>query len=73
VTSNEPDNGTGDGDFPNDIQGVEPFTPDTTFQVRAERMGGGQGRVYTATYQAEDGSGNTTEGEGTVTVPHSRR
>jgi hypothetical protein len=73
VTSNEPDNGTGDGNFPNDIQDVEEGTPDTTFRVRAERMGGGQGRIYTATYQAEDGSGNTTDGSATITVPLSQR
>jgi hypothetical protein len=72
VTSSEPDDGIGDGNFPDDIQDAEPGTPDTTFRVRAERMGGGDGRVYTATYQAEDGSGSTTDGAATVTVPHSR-
>ncbi len=72
VTSNEPDNGLGDGDFPDDIQGADPFTDDVSFEVRAERMGGGDGRVYTATYQVEDGSGNTTEGSATVDVPHSQ-
>jgi hypothetical protein len=73
VTSNEPDNGTGDGDFPDDIQDAEEGTPDTTFRVRAERKGGGTGRIYTATYQAEDGSENTAKAAATITVPLSRR
>jgi hypothetical protein len=72
VTSDEPDEGTGDGDFPNDIQGAEPSTPDTAFQVRAERSGSGDGRTYTVTYQAEDGSGNTSEGSATVDVAHNQ-
>lgn len=73
VESDEPDEGTGDGDFPNDIQGVKAFTNDTTFQVRAERMGNGDGRTYTVTYEVEDGSENTSEGSATVEVPHSQQ
>lgn len=72
VESDEPDEGTGDGDFPNDIQGIEAHTADTTFQVRAERSGMGDGRTYTATYEVEDGSGNTAPGSATVEVPHGR-
>jgi microsomal dipeptidase-like Zn-dependent dipeptidase len=60
VTSNEPDNGLGDGDTPNDIQGFAIGTPDLTGQLRAERSGRGTGRVYSARYRAEDTAGNTT-------------
>ncbi len=70
VTSNEPDNGLGDGDTENDIQGVEYGTADTEFQLRSERMGGGDGRVYTITYTASDGSGNETPIVVEVVVPH---
>ncbi|MFP3915375.1 MAG: ExeM/NucH family extracellular endonuclease [Actinomycetota bacterium] len=65
VTSNEPDNGEGDGNTVDDIVIVD----DTTFQLRAERSGLGDGRVYTVTYEAEDDCGNTTQGTATVTVP----
>jgi hypothetical protein len=65
VTSNEPDNGLGDGDTPNDIVIVD----DYTFQLRAERSGNGTGRVYTITYQVSDACGNTTTASVEVTVP----
>ncbi len=70
ISSNEPDNGLGDGDTANDIQGHVLGAPDTTFQLRAERAGLGSGRVYTIVYTASDGSGNTTPATVTVTVPH---
>ena len=73
VSSDEPDEGTGDGDFPNDIQGAEIFTDDINFEVRAERMGGGDGRTYTATYQVEDGAENQAQGVATVDVPASKK
>ncbi len=70
ITSNEPDNGIGDGDTENDIQGADFGTADVNFQLRAERTGGGDGRVYTITYEAMDMSGNTAISESTVVVPH---
>jgi hypothetical protein len=72
VVSNEPDDHIGDGSFPDDIKGVEPGTPDLHFQLRAERMQQGTGRVYTATYTATDGSGNHTSDSAEVLVPSSR-
>jgi len=45
-------------------------TADTEFQLRAERLGGGTGRIYTITYTASDASGNTATATATVTVPH---
>jgi hypothetical protein len=68
VTSNEPDNGGGDGNTVNDIVIVDDFT----IELRSERSGGGSGRTYTLTYQAEDQSGNTTQAQAFVTVPKSR-
>ncbi|MCI0518741.1 MAG: lamin tail domain-containing protein [Chloroflexi bacterium] len=56
VTSNEPDDGLGDGDTPNDIV----IEDDFTFWLRAERAGVGSGRVYTITYRATDACGNST-------------
>jgi hypothetical protein len=70
VTSNEPDNGLGDGDTPNDIQGWAIGTADTTGQLRAERSGQGAGRQYTLTYVADDVAGNHTTCVTTVIVPH---
>jgi hypothetical protein len=70
ITSNEPDNGLGDGDFPNDIQGASFGTPDTHFQLRSERSGTGSGRTYTALCTAADASGNTSADTAVVRVPH---
>ncbi len=70
VTSDEPDNDVADGDTDNDIQGAEIGTPDLEFMLRAERAGTMDGRTYTATYEAEDGSGNTASDSDTVVVPH---
>lgn len=69
VTSNEPDNGLGDGDMPNDIV----INPDGTFDLRAERSGTGDGRIYTITYRAIDACDNTTEATATVAVPFDQR
>jgi hypothetical protein len=72
ITSNEPDNGTGDGDTAGDIRGAALGTPDLSFRLRAERSGKGDGRVYTIVYTASDASGNTATGTAQVRVPHSR-
>jgi len=69
ITSNEPDNGLGDGDQPDDIQLAAFDTDDRQFLLRSERSGKGSGRVYTITYSATDASGNTTVSQATVTVP----
>jgi hypothetical protein len=68
VTSNEPDDGLGDGDTSNDIVIVD----NVTFKLRAERSGSGDGRIYTITYRATDACGNPTVTSVIVTVPHSR-
>lgn len=68
VTSNEPDDGLGDGDTAGDIV----IQPDGTILLRAERSGKGGGRGYTITYSAQDASGNVTVRSVTVVVPKNR-
>ncbi len=69
VVSNEPDNGLGDGNTINDIVIVDDFT----FKLRAERAGGGDGRIYTITYRATDACGNEVIDTVEVSVPHNRQ
>jgi hypothetical protein len=69
ITSNEADNGLGDGDTENDIQNASYGTADFNFDLRGERSGKGTGRVYTITYTITDQAGNVTIASATVTVP----
>jgi len=66
VTSNEPIDGPGDGNTEPDWES----TGDLTLSLRAERAGGGIGRVYTIHVECTDASGNTTTATVEVTVPH---
>ena len=68
ITSNEPDNGVGDGNTVDDIVIVDDFY----FKLRAERSGIGTGRIYTITYMVTDTCGNSTTQSVIVTVPHSK-
>ena len=74
VTSSEPDDAVmgGDGATSGDIQGVEIGSEDTSFDLRAERLGSGDGRTYTAVYTALDASGHQTDGAAVVHVPVSQ-
>ncbi len=54
VSSNEAEDGQGDSDTAPDWE----ITGDLTGDLRAERAGGGGGRVYTLEIACEDGSGN---------------
>lgn len=72
ITSSEADNGAGDGNAPDDIQGAEFGTFDTEFELRAERSGEGAGRTYTITYIATDLAGNKATQSATVTVAHNK-
>jgi serine protease len=65
VTSNEPIDGTGDGDTSPDWE----ITGSLWLNLRAERAGMGTGRVYTITVQCTDPSGNSTTSTVTVSVP----
>lgn len=67
VTQDEPLNDLGDGDTSPDAVLVN----DRTVQVRAERSGLGDGRVYAVTFTATDRHGATCEGSATIGgVPH---
>ncbi len=68
VTSNQPENSTGDGNTKPDIKSAAIGTPDRRFFLRAERNGN-DARVYTITYEARDASGNVATRSATVTVP----
>jgi predicted extracellular nuclease len=69
VTSNEADDGLGDGDTPDDILIVDDFT----IKLRAERSAQGEGRTYTLTYKATDACGNETYTTATVFVPLNKK
>ena len=70
ITSNEDANGRGSGHTSDDVRGASIGTPDLCFDLRAERAGNGDGRVYEIVYAASDGSGNTVYGTAWVRVPH---
>jgi hypothetical protein len=72
LVSDEPENGVADGDTAPDIADAELGTPDFDFSLRSERAGSGDGRVYTATYTAQDGSDNEATDSATVEVPKSQ-
>ncbi|MFJ5761646.1 endo-1,4-beta-xylanase [Neobacillus sp. NPDC093182] len=69
ITSNEPIQ-------PDDIQNAnynKPISGTTdSFKLRAERLGNGNGRVYTITYTATDKVGNVTTKSIEVSVPHDK-
>jgi hypothetical protein len=67
VTSDEAENSGGDGNTFNDIVIAANCK---SVQLRAERDGGGNGRVYTITFRVRDVSGNTTRATAKVVVPH---
>lgn len=64
ATSSEPDDDVGDG-----ATGPDVFWEGPQLWLRAERVGGGAGRVYTVTCAARDASGNVGKGSGQVIVP----
>jgi hypothetical protein len=66
VTSNEHMNGAGDGNTGDDWEIVN----NHAVKLRAERTGGGMGRVYTITIRCTDQAGNTGVATTTVAVPH---
>lgn len=68
VASNEPVNGSGDGDTAPDWVVVD----DHHVQLRSERSGGGSGRIYTITITCTDQAGRSASQPVTVTVPHSQ-
>jgi len=69
VTSDESENGNGDGETLNDIVIAADCK---SVQLRAERAGTGNGRVYTLTFQVTDAAGNISTATAKVTVPKSQ-
>ncbi len=65
-TSDEPENGSGDGNTVDDILIAQDCN---SVQVRSERKGNGNGRVYTIHFEVSDASGNTTPASYIITVP----
>jgi hypothetical protein len=68
VTSNEPIYGRGDGNTEPDYLIIE----DLRAQLRAERAGLNNGRVYTLHIRCQDAAGNVTGEMVDVVVPHDR-
>ena len=68
ITSNEPEDGTGDGNTSPDSIITGPHKA----LLRAERSGNGSGRVYRLHIEASDAANNTTNGVVRVIVPHDR-
>jgi hypothetical protein len=68
VSSDEPANGTGDGNTAPDWA----ITGDLSVDLRSERSGMGDGRVYEITVECSDASGNTAQATTAVVVDHDR-
>ncbi len=75
VTSNEPEEGLGDGDMAPDW--TEPLIDQDmgiiNLELRAERSGSGDGREYTITITATDSSDNLSSADVKIIVPHDKR
>ncbi len=71
VTSNEPENGLGDGDVAPDwtTPVINQQTGIINLSLRAERSGNGNGRQYTVTITATDNSGNVSSTSIPIVVP----
>ncbi len=67
IVSNEPVNGTGDGDTePIDFEVID----NQTVMLRAERAANGDGRIYTITITSVDDCGNSSSTQTEVYVAH---
>src|SRR5262249_43821691 len=69
VTSDEPENTAGDGNTLNDIVIAGDCK---SVQLRSERIGSANGRVYTITFRVTDSKGNSTTATAKVTVSKSQ-
>lgn len=69
IYSDEPEDAAGNGDGRTTADIV--LTGDTSFDLRAERQGASNGRVYGVSFEVEDGAGNTTTASCEFSVPHS--
>jgi len=71
ITSNQEDDGAGDGHTTPDISDAEIGAGDLEFMLRAERSGRDSNRLYTVCYDVSDSTGNVAEQCQTVSVPRS--
>jgi hypothetical protein len=62
--------GGSEGQVDEDVADFEIGAPDVEGLMRSRRLGDGDGRVYTLTYESMDGVGNVATCEARVTVPH---
>jgi len=69
VSSDEPENANGDGNTVDDIVIAEDCK---SVDLRRERQGGGNGRVYTVNLEVSDDDGNVANASTFVTVPKSK-
>jgi hypothetical protein len=75
VTSNEPQEGLGDGDMAPDWTSpvIDQETGVITLKLRSERSGLGDGRMYTVSITANDEAGNVSTANVEIIVPHDQR
>ncbi len=71
VTSDEPEDATGGGDG-NTLNDIVIASDCKSVQLRSERQGSGNGRVYTIHLSVSDGNGNSGAATCIVTVPKSQ-
>ena len=69
VSSNEPENGIGDGDTSPDWIVVDAHH----LRLRAERAGTGEGRIYTITITSTDSAGNSSSQTTQVLIPKNQK
>ncbi|MBS3905522.1 MAG: hypothetical protein KGZ49_00675, partial [Syntrophaceae bacterium] len=72
---NEPQDGLGDGDTSPDWTEpvIDQINGIITLKLRSERSGRGNGRIYTITITAGDASGNRSQANVEIKVPHDQR
>jgi hypothetical protein len=74
IASNEPIEDLGDGETEPDFTepAIDQDNGIISLQLRAERSGGGSGRIYLITVTATDESGNVSTAEVEIIVPHDK-
>lgn len=74
VSSNEPEDGLGDGDMSPDwsVPVIDQENGTIILQLRSERSGTGDGRTYAVCITAIDESGNSSQATVEIRVPHDK-